>query len=233
MYRNKKILCIIPARAGSIGLANKNIKQLAGKPLIAWTIEQALESKYLDKIIVSTDSRKIARVAGKYKAEVPFIRPKKLATSSAKMFDVIEHAVKYFRKRGDNFDLVILLQLTSPLRTSKDIDSSISLLFAKKAKTLVSVCLSEHHPLWANTLTGEGFMDNFIKSKKFNRNRQELPVFYRPNGAIYLAFTKDLLKNKGFIGSKTIAYIMPAERSVDIDTKLDFDFVALLMKRKR
>ena len=133
----------------------------------------------------------------------------------------------------DNFDLVILLQSTSPLRTSKDIDSTINLLFAKKAKTLVSVCLSEHHPLWANTLTGEGFMDNFIKSKKFNRNRQELPVFYRPNGAIYLAFTKDLLKNKGFIGSKTIAYIMPAERSVDIDTKLDFDFAALLIRRKR
>jgi len=133
MYKNKTILCVIPARAGSKRLPNKNIKILLGKPLIAWTIQQARSSKYIDKIIVSTDSKKIATVAGKYKAIAPFLRPAKLAGSKSKMIVVLEHAINFFRKRGEYYDLIVLLQPTSPLRSVRDIDEGIKLLLKKKS----------------------------------------------------------------------------------------------------
>ncbi|MFA5101482.1 MAG: acylneuraminate cytidylyltransferase family protein, partial [Candidatus Omnitrophota bacterium] len=230
MYKNKRILGIIPARAGSRGLPGKNIMKLAGKPLIAWTIEQARASNYLDKVVVSTDSRGIARISRAYGAETPFIRPKALATSSARVYDVIRHALAHFRSRGIDFDLVVLLQTTSPLRDPADIDNAIRLLLRKKGDSVISVSLCEHHPLLATVLTAGGFLGNIPKLKRSNKNRQELPVFYRPNGAVYATSIERLLKNGGFVCPKTVAYIMPAERSVDIDTRLDFELAALLMK---
>lgn len=233
MYKHKKILCLIPARAGSVGLPNKNIKQLAGKPLIAWTIGQALASKYLDKIIVSTDSRKIARVAEKYKAEVPFIRPARLATSLARIIDVLLHATSYLKTKGEEYDLIMLLQPTSPLRQACDIDRSIELFFKKRAKAVVSVCLTEHHPWLSNTLTAGLRMEKFSRKLIKDKNRQELPVFYRINGAIYLAYISYLKKRRGFLGKDTYAFIMQQEKSGDIDNKLDFDFAQFLMRKNR
>ena len=230
MYKEKTILALIPARGGSKGLPRKNIRPLLGKPLIAWTIEQAKASKYIDRVVVSTDDEEIADVAKKYGAEVPFMRPKELATDEAKGIDVVFHAMGWFRKNEKNkqYDLIMLLQPTSPLRTADDIDKAIELLFLKKAKAIVSVCEVDHHPLWANTLPENRCMKDFIRKKIMNKNRQELPTFYRLNGAIYLAYWDYIKEQKGFFGKETFAYIMPKERSVDIDGEIDLRLAEIL-----
>ena len=228
MYKNKTFLALIPARAGSKGLPRKNIRPLFGKPLIAWTIEQALASKYLDKIVVSTDDVKISKIARRYGAETPFLRPKKLATSSAKTVEVLMHTLDFFEKKSCQFDLIMLLQPTSPLRKAEDIDGAIRLLFRKNARAIVSVCPVEHHPFWCNILNRNDGMRNFSTSLAVSKNRQELPKYFRLNGAIYLAYTSLFRKDKTFITTGTYAYKMPQERSVDIDTELDFKFAQFL-----
>jgi len=232
LYKGKTILGLIPARGGSKGLPRKNIKPVSGKPLIAWTIEQALASKFLDRVVVSTDDKEIAEVSKKYGAEVPFMRPKELATDKSKGIDVVLHTIDWL-KENDNrkqCDLLMLLQPTSPLRKSEDIDKAIELLFLKEAKAIVSVCEVGHHPLWANTLPEDGCMKDFIRQEIINKNRQELPVFYRLNGAIYLAYCNYVKQCRSFIGKDTFAYIMPRERSIDIDGKIDFKLAEILIK---
>jgi len=235
MYKGKTVLVLIPARGGSKGLTRKNIKQLLGKPLIAWTIEQSLESKYLDRVIVSTEDKEIAEVSKKYGAEVPFMRPRELATDEAKGIDVILHAIDWLNEndKQKQYNLIMLLQPTSPLRATEDIDKAIEFLFLKEAKAIVSVCEVDHHPLWANTLPEDGCMKDFIRKEIMNKNRQELPVFYRLNGAIYLAYCNYIKERKSFFGEETFAYIMPKNRSVDIDSNLDFKLAGLLMGKKK
>jgi N-acylneuraminate cytidylyltransferase/CMP-N,N'-diacetyllegionaminic acid synthase len=230
MYKGKSILALIPARGGSKGLPRKNIRPLLGKPLIAWTIEQALASKYLDRVIVSTDSEEIAEISKKYGAEVPFMRPKKLATDEVKSIDVVLHAVKWMEENDGSYDLLMLLQPTSPLRTVEDIDKAVELLFGKGAIAVVSVCKVDHHPYWSNVLPEDGCMENFIRPEAINKNRQGLPIFYRLNGAIYLAYCDYLKQEKTFFGDKTFAYIMPKERSIDIDEEIDFILAELLRR---
>ena len=223
MYKAKKILALIPARGGSKGLPRKNIKLLFGKPLIAWTIEEARKNTYIDRIIVTTDDKEIAEVSKKYKADVPFLRPQELATDNSSAIDYILHALEWIKENDDVvYDLLLLLAPTSPLRLSEDIDKAIELLFLKEAKAVVSVCKTEHPPYWTNTLLGDGRMKDFIKPETLNKNRQELPNFYSLNGAMYLAYCDYLIKQKGFFGSETFACIMPKERSVDIDDSFDF-----------
>ena len=229
MYNNNKIIGIIPARGGSKGIRKKNIVDLAGKPLIAYTIEQAKGSKYIDKIIVTTDDEEIADISRSLGAEVPFSRPKALATDEAKGIDVVLHAITWFDSNEESFDIVMMLQPTSPLRLSEDIDKAIEMLFLKNAMAIVSVCKSEHHPLWSNTLPEDSNMKNFINPEYMNKNRQELPVFYRLNGAIYLSFCNYIKDRKSFYGENTFAYIMPDERSIDIDNMLDFKLAELLL----
>jgi len=232
MYKGKNILGLIPARGGSKGLPRKNIKPLLGKPLIAWTIEQALASEYLDKVIVSTDEKEIADISKKYGAEVPFIRPKELAEDNAKGIDVVLHAIDWLKENNKQkqYDLIMLLQPTSPLRITEDIDKAIELLFSKDAKAIVSVCEVDYHPLWSNTLPEDGCMKDFIRKEIINKNRQELPIFYRLNGAIYLTYCKYLKERKSFFGKETFAYIMPKSRSVDIDNEIDFKLAEILIK---
>jgi N-acylneuraminate cytidylyltransferase/CMP-N,N'-diacetyllegionaminic acid synthase len=232
MYKNKKILALIPARGGSKGLPGKNIKMLSGKPLIAWSIEQALASRYIDKVVVSTESEKIASVARRYGAEVPFMRPKSLAVSSAIIVDVLIHALNSLEKKGCRFDFIMLLQPTSPLRNSEDIDAVIRLLFRKNAQSVVSICPTEYHPYWIKQLSKGGLMNNFIAKKVRNKNRQDLPLFYRLNGAIYLVSVKFLRKTMDIYGKATYPHIMPLERSVDIDTYIDFELAELLMSKR-
>ena len=233
MYKGKNILGLIPARGGSKGLPRKNIKPLLGKPLIAWTIEQALASEYLDKVIVSTDEKEIADISKKYWAEVPFMRPKELAKDNAKGIDVVLHVIDWFMKNDKlkQFDLLMLLQPTSPLRITEDIDKTIEYLFSKEAKAIVSVCEVDHHPLWSNTLPEDGCMKDFIKQEIMNKNRQELPIYYRLNGAIYLAYCDYLKEQKGFFGDKTFTYIMPRERSIDIDDEIDLKLAEVMMEK--
>ncbi len=231
MYENKSILAIIPARSGSKGLANKNIRLLFGKPLIVWTIEQAFASNHIDKIIISTDDEEIAEVSRKTGADVPFIRPKELATDETSSMDVVLHAIDWIEKFDKAYDLIILLQPTSPNRISEDIDNSIELIFHKNASSIVSVCKVDHHPHWSNTLPPDGCMVNFVRTEIAYQNRQELSNFYRLNGAIYLAYCDYLKTQKSFFGDETYAYIMPGERSIDIDCQIDFEFAEFLLQR--
>ena len=231
MYKKKTILTLIPARAGSKGLPGKNIKPLSGKPLIAWTIKCAAKNKYIDRIIVSTDSKDIAAISKKYGADVPFIRPEYLARDKSKMIDVISHALNYLNNNGDRYDLIFLLQPTSPLRIPRDIDESIQLLFTKKAKAIVSVSPVNHY--WSNTLPENGCMKDFFKPELLNKNRQELPVLYETNGAIYLTYCHYLKKNNSFFSDKTYAYKIPVERSIDIDSEFDFKIAEFLLQNRR
>ena len=218
MINNKKILAVITARAGSKRLPNKNILDLAGKPLIAWTIQHAKRSKFIDKIIVSTDSIKIKDISEKYGAEVPFIRPKELSTDSANSISVLKHAISYYKNK---FDYILLLQPTSPLRKTHDIDNAIRLL-GINAKAIVSVCETEHSPLWTNVLPKDLSMSNFLKKEYINKRSQDLPKYYRINGAMYIAQIDYFYKYNGFFGNKTKAHIMPQNRSIDIDTDIDY-----------
>lgn len=231
MYKGKTILVLIPARGGSKGVPRKNIRLLLDKPLIAYTIETALEIDFLDKVIVSTDDLEIAQISREYGAEVPFLRPYELATDEAKSIDVILHAMDWMEKEHGAFNLILLLQPTSPFRNREDIKAALDIFFEKNAKAVVSVCEAEHSPLWMNTLNDDLNMKDFIRKDILNKNRQELGKYYRINGAIYIAEWDYLKQNKTFFGDKTYAYIMPKERSIDIDTEMDFKFAEFLINR--
>lgn len=224
MINGKKFLAIIPARSGSKGLKDKNIKDLYGKPVIAYTIEAAIRSKCFDDIVVSTDSEHYAKIATQYGASVPFLRPKELSDDYASSTDVIIYTLDKLKSLGYTYDYFMLLQPTSPLRDEKDIKKAISLLFKKNANAVVSVCEAEHSPLLMNTLDDSLKMDNFIYPIS-NKRRQELKKFYRLNGAIYLSKTDYFLKFKNFYHSKCYAYIMEQIKSIDIDSAIDFEFV--------
>lgn len=230
MIHSKKILAIIPARGGSKGIPNKNIKNLKGKPLIAWTIGCAIESKVFSKIIVSTDSEEIAKVSRKYGADVPFMRPSQLATDSAKGMDVIIHAMEWFERNGECFDYIVLLQPTSPLRSSEDIVNAVVMCIDKNANAVVSTVECEHHPLWSNILPSDLSMVNFILPEVLNKNREELPKYYRLNGAVYVAKWGYLKNTNNWFSDRTYAYIMLQERSVDIDSIVDFRLAESLLE---
>jgi CMP-N,N'-diacetyllegionaminic acid synthase len=232
MFLDKTILAIIPARGGSKGLPGKNIRPLSGVPLIAWSIRAARKSRHIDTIAVSTDDPGIAEIARSYGAEVPFLRPGRLATDAAKSMDVVIHCIDWYEKQGQPFSIVILLQPTSPLRTASDIDAAIGYLFSRDAQAVVSVCEDHHHPLWSNSLPDDLSMGGFIRPEVRGKTRQELPTCYRVNGALYLASTAYLRQSPDFIGAATKAFIMPAERSIDIDNEMDFAMAELLIARE-
>ena len=223
---NKTFLAIIPARGGSKRLPRKNLLDLCGKPLIAWSIEAALKSKYISKVIVSSDDEEILNIAKEYKAD--FIkRPDELASDTATTFDALKHTLENVEK----YDYVVLLQPTSPLRTEKHIDEAIELLKEKNADAIISVCEMEHSPLWSNTLDENLDMSNFLRDEVLNKRSQDLPKYYRLNGAIYICKTDKLLENKGFFLKENIyAYKMNKKHSVDIDEEIDFIIAEKLMQ---
>lgn len=226
-----KILAIIPARSGSKGLPNKNIKKIKDKPMIAYTIEAAIRSDICETIIVSTDSVEYANIAKSFGAEVPFLREENLSKDSSKISDTIIDILKKYEKSGKFFDYFILLQPTSPLRDEKEIVNAYNLLKEKNANSIIGVCEVEHSPLWMGNLDISLSMDKFIKD--IDKNRQELKKYYRINGAIYLSKVEYYKKYKNFYGKNSFAYIMDKEKSVDIDTILDFKFAEFLMDLKK
>lgn len=221
MFNKKTVLAIITARGGSKRLPGKNILDLNGKPLIAWTIEAAKKSLYIDKLIVSTDDNKIANISKQYGAEVPFLRPDELSSDTTISIDVVFHAIKFFKEKNIRFKYILLLQPTSPLRISEDIDNAFKMI-DDNTKAIVSVCETEHSPLWSNTLPENLSMKDFIIPEIKNKRSQDLPKYYRLNGAIYIAEVDYLIKHNEFFGINTKAFIMPQERSVDIDNEVDF-----------
>jgi CMP-N,N'-diacetyllegionaminic acid synthase len=234
MLNGKSVLAIIPARGGSKGLPGKNIKELCGKPLIAWSIEQALGCSNVDRVVVSTDDDQIANISKKYGAEVPFKRPTELAGDTASTISVVFHTIDWLREHEDYLpEYILLLQPTSPLRAAADIEGAIQTLKDKDARAIVSVCETDHHPWWSNILPGDGNMKDFISSEILNKRRQDLPLFYRVNGAIYLAEMDYLQEHNEFLGPATFAYEMPKNRSVDIDSELDFKLAAWVMEKEK
>lgn len=231
MKSKKKFLAVIPARGGSKRLPRKNIKPLAGKPLIAWTLEAAKHSHYLDEVIVSTEDQEIARVTKAFSASV-LDRPTELATDEATTFSVLQHAIEHYRTAGQVFDYIVLLQPTSPLRQSEDIDGAIELLLSRLASGVVTVTEAEHHPLRSNKLPPDRLMDSFLRPEAKDKTIQEMPIYYRLNGAVHIAAIEPFLTHRTFfLPSDVFAYVMPAERSSDIDTELDFALAEFLLSR--
>jgi len=234
MYNNKRILAIIVARAGSKGLPGKNIIDCAGKPLIQWTIEAALQSSIVDKVFVSTDSDKIASVAISSGACVPFLRSKELATDTASVEDVIHEVISKLAETEATFDYILLLQPTSPLRTSKQINQAIEQYFTNlkdSEETLVSVYVAPKKVGWLLRQTNNHYIDFCFDQNKDDLRRQTLSTFYLPNGAIYFAPISHF--KKSFYTTKTQFFVMPEECSVDIDTQEDLEkAISLLQKQK-
>lgn len=224
-----KYLAIIPARAGSKRLPNKNILKLNGKPLISYSIEAALYSQYIDCVVVSSDSDTILEIAKEYGAST-IKRPDELASDTSSTFDAIKHAINLMPE----FNNIILLQPTSPLRNSKHIDQAIEEFEQKQADAIISVCEMEHTPLWSNTLPQDLSLENFLSDEIKGKRSQDFPPYYRLNGAIYIAKKEKLLENKGFfLPSNIYGYIMDQESSIDIDNKLDFLICETILKSNK
>jgi len=225
-----KNLAIIPARSGSKGLPDKNIKLLMGKPLMAYSIDAAIQSGLFDTVHLSTDSEQYAEIASSYGAEIPFLRSKKNADDSASSWDVVLEVLNQYEKIGKTFDTVMVLQPTSPLRTAEDIHNAYQTMHEKQAFTVVSVCAAEHPPIWSNLLPENHCMDGFLL-RTDPKQRQTASKYFRLNGAIYL-FDATYLKANGTLiyDTHSYAYIMPVERSVDIDGPLDMMFAETLLR---
>lgn len=220
-----KTMGLIPARGGSKGIPGKNIKPMAGKPLIAWTIEAALRSDLLDAVVVSTDDTEIAAVARRVGAIVPFLRPTALAQDSTPGIDPVLHALDLLPE----FTAVLLLQPTSPLRTTADIDACLRLARNRQAPSVVSVSEPDTHPYWTYRLGSDQSLQQFLDSPPVTR-RQDLPPVFALNGALYYAQSHWLRQGRRLVGAETLAYVMPRERSVDIDNLLDWRMAELLLK---
>lgn len=229
MTRRIEYLCLIPAREGSKRLPGKNIKPLCGKPMIGWTIEAAREALPEAEVVVSTDGEAIMQIARDFGAQVPFSRPAQLSDSTASSIDVVLHAIEFFQSQGVQVDNLVLLQPTSPLRDSEDIRAAVQIFEQPEVRAVISVCEAEHSPLWQNTLESDDCMDNFLRPEVINKRGQDLPTYYRLNGAIYVASVEDLKTHKSFFLEKgTKAYKMATQSSVDIDHALDFQLAEIL-----
>lgn len=224
---NNNFLAIIPARSGSERLPDKNKLNLCGKPLISWTIEAAKRSKYINKIAVSSDDSEILKIAKESSVEI-IVRPDEFASNTATSVDVIKHSLEIL----DRYEYVILLQPTSPLRNYRHIDESIKFLKQKNADAIISVCETDHNPLWSNTLGRNLSMSNFIENEQSSKRSQDLEKFYRLNGAIYICKTKNFLEeNTLFIKKNIFAFLMDKKSSIDIDDKLDFEIATIYMSQ--
>lgn len=225
----KKVLAIIPARGGSKGLPGKNLKTLGEKPLIAWTIESALISKLIDKTIVSTDCQEIAAVSKTFGAEVPFIRPDWLSTDEAETAGVVLHTLNSV---SEHFDIIVLLQPTSPFRNSGHIDEALKTYKNLKAQSLVSICESHKSPYWMFSSEDDGTLVPVIRGKKQFSRRQELPKTYCLNGAIYIVDVELFLDNAEFVYDDSKSYLMDHESSFDIDNLMDLKQAQLVLDEK-
>lgn len=226
-----KHLAIITARRGSRGLPGKNIRLLQGHPMLAWSIAAALKSELFDRVIVSTDDETYAAIAKQYGAEVPWLRNAALAKDDSSSTDVVTDLLDKLRQKGESYDYFTLLQPTSPLRTAEDLSGAWQMIQEKKGATaVVGVCACDHPPQWAGLLPEDLSMEAFV-NPLFNRPRQQLQPFYRINGAVYMSAVEAFYSEKGFLHAGSYAYVMPGERSVDVDDETDFMLAGLLMEK--
>lgn len=225
-----KNLAIIPARSGSKGLKDKNIRLLLGKPLLAYTIEAASDSHMFDEIMVSTDSKAYAELALKYGAKVPFLRSEATSGDRASSWDAVREVLENYKKIGETFDTFCLLQPTSPLRSWDDIRKAYDILERTHGTTVVAVCPAEHPPQWYGRLGTDGSLDGFLPEDGTAYQRQQYDQYYRVNGAVYIRNVDDFYQDGHLYKKGSYAYIMDQMKSVDIDTEMDFKYAEVLMK---
>mgnify|MGYP001399225302 CR=1 FL=1 len=226
------VLCTICARGGSKGVKNKNIKNINGKPLISYSINQALKSNIFNEIVVSTDSRQISKISKKFKAESWFLRPKNLSNDKSEKIYAIRHALitseKYFNKK---YDYIVDLDASSPLRSIEDIKKSFKKFINTNSSNLVTLCESRKNPYFNMIEIKKNVLKKVKKLKKKVVRRQDAPKVYEMNASIYIWSRKTLLSDMKIINNRTSYYIMPYNRSIDIDNIDDFNYVNHLMKR--
>ena len=235
MINGKSVIAIIPARAGSKGLPGKNIRDLCGKPLIGWTIEAGLKSKYIDVVAVSTESQDIARVARNFGAATPFMRPPELATDEATSYEVTKHMLDCYQAECNaSFDYTVLLEPTSPLRDSNDIDRALEKLTeTSQAKSIVGIAKTEgQNPAFLVKVRADATLVEFIDGGMRHIRRQDVEDVYFIEGSIYISETSKLLERKTFYHEKTIGYILPKWKSLEIDDEVDFIMVEALMTKR-
>lgn len=225
-------IAIIPARSGSKGLPDKNIKEMCGKPLLAYSVDAAKESGIFDEIMVSTDSEKYAEIAKAYGASVPFLRSEEMSGDTTSSWDVVREILGKYQDISEVYDTVCLLQPTSPLRSSEDIKNAYTLFGEKAANAVIGVCEMDHSPMWSNVIPTDLKMDHFISSQVKNSPRQMLEKYYRINGAIYIVKTV-VIEKKIDVFKNAYAYKMPRERSIDIDVELDFIIAESIMRQRK
>ena len=232
MIDGKRVLAVVPARGGSKRLPRKNVLELNGKPMITWTIEAALNCMLIDKVVVSTDDLEISAIAKSCGADVPFLRPANLSTDLSSSIDVVTHTLDFLQNSKEYFEIVVLLQPTSPLRCSETISEALNYYSAKQALGVISVCRSEHSPIWSNTLNESMEMKGFLPDKYKNVRGQDLPVYYRINGAIYISDVATLKAESTFmLEDKLFAFGMSTLESIDIDELEDFHFAEYMMAK--
>lgn len=225
MIANQTVIAIIPARGGSKGIPRKNVRDLCGKPLIAWTIESALRSRYIDTVLVTSDDKEILQVSKKYGAQT-IQRPSYLASDESPSIDAVIHALQ----QKEQHDIVILLQPTSPLRNEYHINESLELFIKKVTTSLVSVSEVTESPYWMYKIKA-GKLKPLLEDIAASR-RQDLPKIYKLNGAIYIKKQCSLVKEKFFIDENTYSYIMPVNTAIDIDNRIDWEMVSHLIKER-
>jgi N-acylneuraminate cytidylyltransferase/CMP-N,N'-diacetyllegionaminic acid synthase len=231
MINGKSVLAIITARGGSKEVPGKNIKDLEGKPLIAWTIEAARRSKYVDRILVTTDSPKIIRVAVEAGAEAPFQRPAELSGDLAKQEDAISHAMDWVENDEHKYDYVMILTPTHPLRSEEEMDAVCEELDGRpEARGILTLMKANSHPLFANTLPEDGCLANFVPEELKLKNRQELPDYYQISGSTVLCEWDYFREEGSLLGDRTYAHVTDAVTGHDINTRLDFLVAETLMR---
>lgn len=227
MIAGGKVLAVIPARGGSKGVPGKNIREVGGKPLIAWSIDAARSSRFVDRVILSSDDADIIRVAKAHGCEVPFVREARLAQDDTPTMEVVLDALE----RCPGYDWVLLLQPTSPLRAAVDIDRAVERCLQHDAPACVSVYRAQESPYWMFTLRTDDQLQPLLPEAQPTR-RQALPPVYSLNGAIYLARSEWLRQHKNFISQGTVAYEMPVQRSIDLDTESDFQQLKTILENQ-
>lgn len=226
-----KNIAVIPARSGSKGLIDKNIKLFCGKPLLAYTIEAAHDAGLFDTIHVSTDSEQYAEIARTYGADVPFLRSDEMSSDRADSWDAVDEVLNKYANLNQEFDTLTLLQPTSPLRRGEDIRKAFEVFAQKEANAVISVCEADHPPMWFHPLKADGDMAYFAPSEKEGLGRQDFETFYRINGAVYLIRMDYFRQDRhAILRDKVYAYIMDKRASIDIDDQFDFDIAEAIMK---
>ena len=224
MINDKSVLAIIPARGGSKGLPGKNIRPLLGKPLIGWSIEQAFASRYIDEVVVSSDCPEIIEISRKFGANVPFKRPAKLASDNSTTIDVLIHCLDWFEENNKSFDILVLLEPTSPIREVSDIDNSLRILISKEQGSVVSVCKTEgQNPAFCFKKNDDSKINPYLEIQPTNLRRQEIELVYFLDGTIYSSFTSSLRNQKSFYHDCTFGFEVPKWKSLEIDDIVDFN----------